>query len=281
MELIAPMCNEEKWLEHLTALGQNAERRLRRRKLNAELRWDRVFDAFLASEGRGTPQKSRDCYARWLELLKGEVNGRRIADIDEKCARSVVESLSKHYISCRRMVGFFRRCWKSLDLDESIWEVKSPCRAFGDCACEKDCEFYRRLSMDEIRRLHKFLSGSSPDLADMVAIGYATGLRLSDVAELDTSEVAPDGEMLRIVPNKTSGSKPKPLFIPLLHEAADVVSRRMLEATKDKNPRNGGLFLFPAKSRNRPSPASVRAARLSAIPPLNPRKLEIRQKERG
>ena len=265
MELMMPTRNEDEWLQHLTALGRSAELRLKRIRLNSELGWDGVFDAFLASEGSGVPKKSSDCYARWLELLKAEVKGLRIADIDGRCAQAVVESLSKRYISCRRMVGFYRRCWKALGLDDSIWEMKCRHLAMDDCACGKDREFYRRLSVDEIRRLYRHLSGNSPDLADMVAIGYATGLRLSDVAELDTSEVSQDGRCLRIVPNKTSGHKPKPLSIPLLHEAAAVVSRRMLEAAGGRNRRNGGAFLFPAESRHRPSRRITAAFRRCGI----------------
>lgn len=88
--------------------------------------------------------------------------------------------------------------------------------------------------------------GVAAACADMVAIGYYTGLRLSDVAELEAAEVSPGRDFLRLQPNKVRHSKRRQLLIPLVREARDIVERRM------KSPAEG-RWLFPAAARKRPS----------------------------
>ena len=77
-------------------------------------------------------------------------------------------------------------------------------------------------------------------LADMVAIGYYTGLRLSDVAELDQSEISWDGPFLRIQPNKVRHCKTQFLTIPLIGDALTRVRRLQALA----RPEDDG-FIFP------------------------------------
>ena len=108
-------------------------------------------------------------------------------------------------------------------------------------------EFYRRLSIDEVRKVHGFLRERDSNLADMVLIGYSTGLRLSDVAELEVREIDTDGCFLNIVPNKTMIKKPHPLHIPLVNQAQKtVLAHKMSPADEDGH-------LFPMTARHRPS----------------------------
>ena len=60
----------------------------------------------------------------------------------------------------------------------------------------------------------------------MILIGYWTGLRLSDVAELERGEIQLSRRALRIVPNKVRNRKPCPLAIPLVGDAETIVRER-------------------------------------------------------
>ena len=108
-------------------------------------------------------------------------------------------------------------------------------------------EHYRRLSLEEIRKVYTYLQNRNQDLADMLVIGYSTGLRLSDVAWLERSEIEADGRFLRVVPNKTHLIKPIPLKIPLTDQARNLILRRRT------SPPDGDPYLFSDEARHRPS----------------------------
>ena len=65
---------------------------------------------------------------------------------------------------------------------------------------------HQRLNVSEVRKLYEYLYSKEPAWAEAVAIGYYTGLRLSDVTELDETEVSQECTHLSIVPNKTRKS---------------------------------------------------------------------------
>ena len=96
--------------------------------------------------------------------------------------------------------------------------------------------------------------------ADMVRIGFCTGLRLSDVAELSRDEVVADGAFLSLQPNKTRHSKRQLLRIPLVGEARECVRRRVAAAEAA-----GEAFLFPAAARRRPTAGIARAFRACGV----------------
>ena len=85
------------------------------------------------------------------------------------------------------------------------------------------------------------------ELADMVMIGYSTGLRLSDVAWLEQSEIEADGRFLSVVPNKTHLTKPIPLKVPLVDQVRNLILRRRT------SPPDGAPYLFSDDARHRPS----------------------------
>jgi len=93
-----------------------------------------------------------------------------------------------------------------------------------------EAEQYRRLTADEARAVLATLRASSGQwasvAADMVVVGWYTGLRVADVGRLDASQLDRDARLLRIVPAKTARRKPHPLAIPLVGLAWEVVSRR-------------------------------------------------------
>ncbi len=75
-----------------------------------------------------------------------------------------------------------------------------------------------------------------PDVANLITVSYHTGLRLRDCATLSASNV--DGAFLRVVPEKTSNRKVKPLLIPLQPEV-DAIVRCLTKAAGE------GGRLFP------------------------------------
>ena len=260
--LLAPTEDEADWLAHLAAVGKRAELQLRHLKLSAWLTWDCLFDVFISQSAVPVPEPSRASYARWLKILESCANGIPPQTLNRDDALRIVSTLAARYASFRRMVIFFRRCWKTVGLDATIWRAVPGLD--GEAVCGIGAEFFRRLSLGEVRRIYGHLQEKSPELADMVAVGYTTGLRLSDVAELDTSEISDDGMSLRVVPNKTKARKRRPLAIPLAHEAAEAVKRRLLEA-KRGTPQGEKSFLFSSWARNRPSRKIAAAFRACGI----------------
>ena len=246
---------EEEWLLHLAALGRRAEKKLAELRAGVALGWDGLAEAFFAKNPVGVSSASRASYSRWLSILSaaGRASAPSPAEFSAADARKTAESLAKRYLSCRRMLDFYRRCWTTIGLDPAIWDLGGRLRkAISESG--RDGEYYRRLSFAEIAKLHAYLQKRNRSLADMVEIGYMTGLRLSDVALLDAGEVADGGERLCIVPGKTSRRKKRPLSIPLIYGARAAMKRLLAESSRNgANPANGRAYLFDAAARRRPS----------------------------
>lgn len=256
---------ERAWLEYLVRLGKDASARLSDCRHEEAQNWDSVLRTYLAKNGIDGDSGAAQPFGRWLDILKECVGGIAPDEIDARRAEEAALSLVGKYVSCRRMVGFYRRCWLTAGLDAAIWEFNGSVRRHVN-ELGNSREFYRRLTIEEVRRLYTHLSDNASDLADVVAIGFMTGLRLSDVAELDTSEISNDLGWLLITPNKTRRRKRAPLAIPLIHEASEAVARRAKsalpggggpgddgEAPFGVNPANGGHFLFSPETRHRTS----------------------------
>lgn len=154
---------------------------------------------------------------------------------------------------------FFRRVWRVMGFDPTVWTVAgSLVRRCPKC---RQPEFYRRLRVDEVRRVVSHLKGNrgadGSTYADMVVIGYYTGLRLSDIAELELNEVSCDGRFFVLHPNKTSHVRNRPIRIPLTGLAHTSVERLAANAGTDG-------FLFPVRCRH-PSKAICRAFHASGV----------------
>lgn len=234
---------EDDFLQLLVSLGQEAARRIKAREKIIE--WDVLPSRFFDSQVRPISTSSRGDYERWLRNLSdwAMVNG-VIKPEDMSCenAHKACADILGRNISRDRILRFYRRVWKSFAWDSSIWtfQMSSGTRAK---------EHYRRLRGYEVRRLVTHLGRHDPELKDMVLIGYYTGLRLSDVAELERSEIDTVRHALRIVPNKVRARKPGALTIPLVREAWEAVAARL----------HGNGYLFTEEVRRRPSRRIVRA----------------------
>ncbi len=254
----------EGWLRHLVRLGERAGRALKGLGRRSPPAWDALWRDFAGGVRTPLPAASLPDYRRWLDLLAVAAHHRPPAEMDREDARRIAALLRGRYLSADRMLRFFRRVWTTLDFDDDIWreELGAHRRSAGG----KANEFYRRLTVDEVRRVRAALlktaratpDGEAAACADMVAVGYYTGLRLSDVAELETAEVAPGGDFLRLQPNKVRHSKRRLLLVPLVREAREIVARRM------KSPAEG-RYLFPAAARKRPSKRICAAFRAAGI----------------
>ena len=237
---------ETAWLEQLVREGERARVLLSRRRAQRELTWENLGSYWAVPEDDRSGDNRRS-HRRWLQLLaEAAANIHPSVSPGALCPEAtgrIVTLLSETYLSARRMISFYRRVWKSLGLNPGVWSSPDGPR---ERSCRKVEEHYRRLSLEEVRRVYEGLSACQPELADMVLIGYSTGLRLSDVAELELSEVALS--FLKVCPNKTRRTKPRTLRIPLTEEAQRAVLRLKLAAE-----RSDERFLFSRGTRHRPS----------------------------
>ena len=245
--LLPPEDSEKAWLRHLSYVGARADRELRQMEAKASLTWKNLWGEFLSKARGAFSETSEASYERWMRILSESADDLGFSPDDilkkDSCSK-IAAKLIGAYVSARRMLGFYRRVWRTIGLDPLAWELGLAERSLP---CSGRREFYRRLSLSAIREVRDFLDKRNRNLADMVLIGYSTGLRLSDVAELEVAEVAPDARFLRIVPNKTRVKKPVPLWIPLTEQA-----REKILARKESPPADDG-YLFPKETRRRPS----------------------------
>ena len=250
------------WLRQLVQLGDLARAELVRRRIATDLSWDNLWLRFLAAARPAIPVASQPSYRRWLQLLAQTAKAACPAALSATDAARILTRLRATHLSAGRMALFYRRVWRTLLLDDAIWHdaARAP-QPKAEPA--KRHEFYRRLSVDEVRRVIGFLSDaalredpSRPSvrqaLADMVTIGFYTGLRLSDVAELERAEISSDGRFFHIQPNKVRHSKARVLTIPLVLGAYASVQRRLLIIRNSKG-EGERRFLFTEITNRRPS----------------------------
>lgn len=255
--------DETDWLAQLVRLGDAARQRLDARKARVPVPWRKLWTAFRQRASAPISATSEASSRRWLEILAEAAPPHRApVSLTAEDARRIVSDLCTRYVSTPRLIMFYRRVWRVLKWDETIWSLgPGGARTLGESL---EHEFYRRLETDEVRRvIRHFLVRRNDSLAqayaDMVLLGYCTGLRLSDVAELERDEVTPDGRFLTLQPNKTRHSKRRLLRIPLIG-CAQACIRRLLAAADDDSP-----FLFSARARHCPTKAICRAFRACGL----------------
>lgn len=253
---------EDDWLAHLVRLGEDAKRQLTMRRSHPQITWRMLWRAFCTNVPQPIPVASAPSYRRWLDILADAVPTRsQPASLSAEDAKRIALELGSRYVSAWRMIVFFRRVWRTMKLDASIWSLGVSSTQVRPDECRN--EFYRRLETVEVRKIVDFLRERRDDpcacaYADMVIIGYYTGLRLSDVAELRCDEVALGGKFLVLLPNKTRYRKCRPIRIPLVGLARQCVERRLSNV-------GGDGYLFQERSRRHPSKAICRAFRVCAV----------------
>ncbi len=246
-KLLPPDDSELAWLRHLSRLGELASAELRRRSALATLTWKNLWDEFMSRAAGTISTTSEESYGRWMRILADAADELGLTPEDilkkEACAK-ITAKLMGAYISARRMLVFYRRVWNTLGLDRMLWESPDASSVLRPI---REHEHYRRLSLEEIRKVRDYLQPRDMELADMVVLGYSTALRLSDVAELEVSEIDAGGRFLSVVPNKTHHTKPHPLRIPMTEQARNLIQQRRTA------PPDGDAYLFSKDARHRPS----------------------------
>lgn len=226
--------DERAWLLAMVRQGEEARCRLSYLETCEQVTWENLWPAFLFRIAPArVPPSGEVSYRRWLTVLAAhavESAASTPVSLGADAAKRITASLCARYAAVGRMVRFFRRVWASLGLDASIW-AQAP-RAL------RPPKRFRRLSVGEVRSIRAWLlARRHRDLADILEIGYYTGLRLSDICELEFSEVAEDRRFLSLVPNKVRERKRLPLLIPLAGPAQAIVRRRLPRAPGPLFPR--------------------------------------------
>ena len=256
--------SEIAWLEQLVRVGDEARARLAQLRTGDDLAQRDLWSVFLARTPKPIPSASRENYRHWLDLLASDKRMASPAALTADTARQIASDLRSRYVSADRMIAFFRRVWRVLGLDAAIWNGAGASDATTDASPDRaDAhEFYRRLSHDEVERLLAYLKkrAASDDAAysDMIVIGYYTGLRLSDVAELNRDEISDDVRFLSLQPNKTRHHRHRFVRIPLVGLARVRVRARLIDIDADG-------YLFSKRTRRRPSCALGRIFRASGV----------------
>ena len=256
--------SETAWLEQLVRLGDEARARLAQLRTGDDLAQRDLWSVFLARTPKPIPSASRENYKHWLDLLASDKRMASPAALTADAARQIASDLRTRYVSADRMIAFFRRVWRVLGLDAAIWNGAGASDTATDASpdCADAHEFYRRLSHDEVKRLLAYLKNraASDDAAysDMIVIGYYTGLRLSDVAELNRDEVSDDVRFLSLQPNKTRHHRHRLVRIPLVDLARVRIRARLISMDADG-------YLFSKRTRRRPSCALGRIFRASGV----------------
>ena len=249
-QLLPPEDGESAWLSHLSRLGAAAELELKRRSARALLTWQNLWAEFMTRAAGSMSLTSETSYERWMRILAETADSLGFSPDDilkkESCAK-ITARLMGAYISARRMLVFYRRVWRTLGLDCNLWESPAGFAGAPRTTQGREREHFRRLTLDEIRKVRDRLAQIDPELADMVLLGYSTGLRLSDVASLKTGDIDAKGNFLRVVPNKTRNKKPVPLRIPLTDQARALILRHSVPPPDEDG------HLFSTRARNRPS----------------------------
>ncbi|MGN0854746.1 MAG: tyrosine recombinase XerC [Kiritimatiellia bacterium] len=238
------------WLNHLIAIGRRAERSIRTCSIGEVCTWQNLHDHFAALTGETPASATFEDHRRYLRHLGKLSPDKPPQSLTSADVRKIAYRLHQNYLSADRMVRFFRNVWRAMGWDAGIWQAAANVKPSA-AATGRQREFYRRLTtaevigvLDELRAC----AAANPtyaELYDMVVIGYYTGLRLSDVAELAVAEVDSSNWCLKIVPNKTKLKKRRPLTIPLVREARQIVERRCRAA--------GEGYLFSSAARKRPT----------------------------
>jgi integrase len=233
---------QQDWLTFMAKIGDEAKRILSTTAIDP-LEWSELESDFFRRAFPPVPSTSQIDYSRWLSFLRKFAVKHNIPSPSEMTAANagdLAAMLVAEKISPMRRFRFYKRVWRTIGLDSLIWNTPLS-------LVNVNSEHYRRLSAEEIANLVACARSEDDEAADMIEIGYWTGLRLSDVAQLERSEIRPDVDALFLVPNKIRTRKPYPISIPLVGNALSIVRRRLSSLKPNKR------FLFPDEYLHRPS----------------------------
>lgn len=128
-----------------------------------------------------------------------------------------------------RAIKYISTVWKKCGFSPAVFAK------FAEVTPEAG-EQYRRIEAKEAQTVLEALESDGGEwsriAADMLVVGWYTGLRITDVGRIRTEIFDREARALRIVPKKTKKIKPHPLFIPLVGAAFDVVENRLSKSSE-------------------------------------------------
>ena len=257
--------SREQWLQALVEQGEWARAQLAGADQAAaadKLSWSGLFEAWkIRTEKLTRHAGTLENYGRQVDFLGRWAAGQGIdapQAVEAGTARAYIASRANTRAGGPRDVALFKRVWRDLGL-RPVWDGMRG-EVIGNRE-EVIGRRYRRMTVAEVRAVvrvlrvgkvsekkgGKFVAGdypALPDVADLVELGYYTGLRRGDVAGLTAGNVDAGGDFLRVIPEKTRGRKGQPLLVPLRKEAREIIGRLVAEV-KSKREEVKGDELFP------------------------------------
>jgi len=189
-----------------------------------------IWERYLASRRRPDSGPSTlDFYkqhvAAFIKWLPAEA--KTMPKVTAALAEQYVRELEKKVSvpTAGKHVATLRRVWRIVDGDgPQPWRDLQP---IGQHIVKP----YRRLSLDECRKLAAEAKKKGDEQYGVILLGYYTALRLVDAVHLQKDHIDEKNAILHIpAPRKTSRKKPTPLHIPLLPELAEWLKTRTEKA---------------------------------------------------
>ena len=229
--------SEVEYLQGLRELGEWAQRRLTGEVVGEDLAPGDLAGRWAASLARQPAVRTMETYRQMLGRFAVWCGVRGIAGaraVTPAAAREYVREIGREKATPGRDAALLRRVWRDLGLGGAWMGISAPKAGGGR---------YRRISLAEARQVWatachggarpwKARDGitrkgfmAHPDLADLVLLGWSTGLRLGDAMRVRGDQV--DGGALRLIAGKTRGRGGRPLLIPLTAEALGMIRSRI------------------------------------------------------
>jgi len=210
--------SREAYLKSMIALGKACERELFGHAQDQSITPANLWTRYLASRRRP------DSGAVTLNYYKQHVSALvSWLPADAKTMRHVTLTLAENYVralegamsapTAAKHVATLRRVWRVVDPDgPQPWKDLRP---IGQHIVVP----YRRLTLDEVRRLAQAARATDQELYGLVLVGYYTALRLVDAVHISADNLDLARHELHLkAPQKTAKKKPAPLHIPMLPE---------------------------------------------------------------
>lgn len=224
--------DQEKYLRKLIEEGERAKAQLYQLTYGGEvIMLKDAYDKYLSGKRRlpGTKERTlkgyKQQFVRFVNWAPGTLRTMRDV-IPAFCERYVIdlESSGMNAETVNKHLGMLSLIWKTVD---HTWP-----NPWAGLHSTKDHvqTHYRRLTMDEVKRLYNGITGKGvdlfkavPDYRLLILLGYSTGQRIGDLASLKWSQVDMKARTLSVRPSKTDRRKPQTIIIPMTDQLRDAL----------------------------------------------------------
>jgi len=232
--LVAPSSSREESLRALVALGEWAKA-----QLGAEASRGTPFEAVWAAYSRramspGTLRARRGAWRRWTEWAAAH----GVAD-----SGAVTRAVAQAYATDTSLAAALSLAsvFSGAGLDASAWRGLDG----GSATAGRARRLLPSEAREVLRRLERCDRAAGRvgwGLADVLLIGWHTGLRVADILSLRVDAWDRDGQCIRTMPQKTSRRKPRGVVIPVPRGGE-------LEAALDRLAARGEEYFLPGALR--------------------------------